>query len=71
MYSGLQFYLWRKKNINFGNTRINYNYPFKLNFKKSQSELDKYESLLMTVEVVDEFLLMSVADTPNISNSFS
>jgi len=71
MYSGLQFYLWRKKNINIGNTRINYNYPFKLNFKKSQSELDKYESLLMTVEVVDEFLLMSVADTPNISNSFS
>ena len=71
MYSGLQFYLWRKKNINVGYTGINYNYPLKLNFKKSQSELDKYESLLMTVEVVDDLLLMSAADTPNISNSFS
>ena len=71
LYSGLQFYLWKLKNIDYYNRGINYCCPFEVQYQLSQSELDKYESLLMTVEVVDDFLLMSEADTPNISNSFS
>ena len=69
--SGLQFYLWELQNVNYYNRGISYSCPFKLQLQLPQSELDKYESLLMTVHVVDDLLLMSDADTPNISNSFS
>ena len=69
--SGLQFYLWKLQNVNYYNRGISYSCPFKLQLQLPQSELDKYESLLMTVHVVDDLLLMSDADTPNISNSFS
>ena len=69
--SGLQFYLWKLQNVNYYNRGISFCCPFKLQLQLPQSELDKYKDLLITVEVVDEFLLMSAGDTPDILNSIS
>ena len=57
--SALQYYLWKQTNVNYYNRGINYCCPFTLKLKLPQSELDKYGNMLFTIQVTDDFLLMS------------